>query len=403
MDSENTPHHQAALDDIVVESNSEQTEDDSTEPNEASALSELVDSYLVAKRTTGSPAYAKTAESVLHRWVTWMETNEYDLIILDTPQRGPQVLNEYALDLAKRVQKDELSPATADRYFAYISAALSYGVRQSYLDRNPALTTAATENLPTQNRTDRTDQQFWSADQRKAIVKFVDNRVTSSSFDGTTATLIAARDRALVRVLAYSGVRGAEILSHPADDRDGRHGLRWKNVDIDAGTMLIFGKDQSWERTPLPTKCQNAMTALKQTLQPASEDWPVFCSGHRPSLYGAAREALGDRYKETLSAADGTIRDLLREEKICPPGLTTSGARKLLQRHTDQADIDVEDGYLKLHGGRRGLGDLLYRRDRGHAQDILRHEDLATTQQAYQHIDAEERSKELDSHLADLL
>jgi integrase len=70
-----------------------------------------------------------------------------------------------------------------------------------------------------------------------------------------------------------------------------------------------------------------------------------------------------------------------------------------MQRLTDAADIDVEEGYLQLHGGRRGLGDLLYRQDRGHAQDILRHDDLSTTQAAYQHIDAEERREQLDSYL----
>jgi integrase len=72
-----------------------------------------------------------------------------------------------------------------------------------------------------------------------------------------------------------------------------------------------------------------------------------------------------------------------------------------MQRLTEKAGIEVKEGYLKLHGARRGLGDLLYRIDRGHAQDILRHKDLATTQQAYQHIDAEERGEQLDTYLED--
>jgi len=70
-----------------------------------------------------------------------------------------------------------------------------------------------------------------------------------------------------------------------------------------------------------------------------------------------------------------------------------------MRRLTMEAGIDVEEGYLQLHGGRRGLGDLLYRQDRGHAQDILRHDDLSTTQAAYQHIDAEERREQLDGYL----
>ena len=71
------------------------------------------------------------------------------------------------------------------------------------------------------------------------------------------------------------------------------------------------------------------------------------------------------------------------------------------QRLTEKAGIEVEERYLKLHGGRRGLGDLLYRIDRGHAQDILRHKDLATTQRAYQHVEAEERREQLDRYLED--
>ncbi|MFC6939125.1 hypothetical protein ACFQE8_03995 [Salinirubellus sp. GCM10025818] len=96
----------------------------------------------------------------------------------------------------------------------------------------------------------------------------------------------------------------------------------------------------------------------------------------------------------------GDIWELYRVHSLTPPALTTGGARQVL-RLTEKAGIEVEEGYLKLHGARRGLGDLLYRIDRGHAQDILRHRDLATTQPAYQHIDAEERREQLDTYLED--
>jgi len=163
--------------------------------------------------------------------------------------------------------------------------------------------------------------------------------------------------------------------------------------------MLVFGKSQSWERTPLPTKCSGSLRELKKELEPPSAEWPVFTTGHRPSLYGIARDVIGDQYDRSLAEVGGDIWDLLRTARIQPPALTTGGARKVMQRLTEQADIQMKDGYLKLHGGRRGLGDLLYRQDRGHAQDILRHKDLATTQSAYQHIDAEERRAQLDAHL----
>ncbi|WP_276258979.1 tyrosine-type recombinase/integrase [Haloglomus litoreum] len=393
MGSEDNDHQQTAL-----------TEDfDSTSDAEESCpaldsdLRALVDRYLTSQRTTGSQAYASTAASVLNRWEAWMATESHELDELNDPQTGARVLNEYALQLAERVANDELVAATAERYFAIVSACLSFGVRQGALDRNPALAEAASESLPQQQRSDRTDQQFWTAVQREAIVEFVDERAAAAP----DAALMECRNRALVRILAYSGVRGAEILSHTKDDREGRNGLRWENVDFDAGTMLIFGKNQTWERTPLPSKCLPAVRELHSALAPEDGQWPVFPSGHSPSLYEKARAELGDRFDRLLADEHGDIWQLFRVQNLSPPPLTTAGARSVMKRLTDEADLDVDGEYLKLHGGRRGLGDLLYRIDRGHAQDILRHDDLSTTQKAYQHIDAEERREQLDRHLED--
>jgi integrase len=329
-----------------------------------------------------------------------MSEQNYGIEELNDPQTGPRILNEYALYLAGRVQDKTLAMSTAERYFAYVSACLSFGVRQGRIDRNPALTETASESLPQQHRSDRTDQQFWSKAQREAIVSFVDEEAGSLDADSPDRWL-TTRNKALVRVLAYSGVRGAEILSHPKDDRDGRNGLRWKNVDLDAGTMLIFGKSQAWERTPIPSKCTDAIRALKQAQAPATTDWPVFTTGHPPSLFRTAREQLGPEYDRLLADVSGDIWELYRVQSLTPPALTTGGARQVMKCLTEKAGIEVEEGYLKLHGGRRGLGDLLYRVDRSHAQDILRHKDLATTQQAYQHIDAEERREQLDTYLED--
>lgn len=214
MDPDAGPHQQTELtEDIATPSGDEP----STTPDSEPAVRTLVDDYLTAKRTAGSQAYAATAASVLHRWAAWMHEQNHDLGVLDEPQRGPQVLNASALHLANRVAEDTLSLASAERYFAYVSACLSFGVRQGVLDRNPALADAATESLPTQKRSDRTDQQFWSEDQRQAIVEYVDEQVPEQS----PPPLLDARNRALVRMFAFSGVRGAEVLSHPKDDRDG--------------------------------------------------------------------------------------------------------------------------------------------------------------------------------------
>lgn len=260
MDGENHPHHQASLTDEFSANSREQP----VASSQRSDLRTLVEHYITAKQISGSPAYTASAGSVLKRWVVWMAEQNYGTEKLNDPQTGPRILNEYALHLAGRVQNDTLAMSTAERYFAYVSACLSFGVRQGVLNRNPALADTASESLPQQQRSDRTDQQFWSQAQREAIVSFVDEEADSLDADSPDRWL-EIRNKALVRVLAYSGVRGAEILSHPKDDRDGRNGLRWKNVDLDTGTMLIFGKNQAWERTPIPSKCTDAIRALKQT------------------------------------------------------------------------------------------------------------------------------------------
>ncbi len=50
------------------------------------------------------------------------------------------------------------------------------------------------------------------------------------------------RNRALIYVLAYSGVRGSEVL---ADSRhDDRNGLRWSDVYLENSMIQVFGKSQ---------------------------------------------------------------------------------------------------------------------------------------------------------------
>lgn len=76
---------------------------------------------------------------------------------------------------AQRVDAGGLAASTATTYWGYLSGFLSYGVRGGLLDRNPALAERATEELP-DDSSERTAQQFWSAEQRQAIVRYTRNR-----------------------------------------------------------------------------------------------------------------------------------------------------------------------------------------------------------------------------------
>lgn len=213
------------------------------------------------------------------------------------------------------------------------------------------------------------------------------------------------RDRALVSLLAAAGVRGAEIVRDTDDDRDGRQGLVWRRVDLEAGTLTVLGKSQEWEHAQLPSQARDHLRRHQTAQDPASSDWPVFPTEHAPSKYGAVREQLGERGWESEDIeellAEAPVDEVLREHNVVPPAITVRGARSLMQRLCEAADIDVDGGYLKPHGARRGLGDALYRESAELAQSALRHSDVRTTHSAYSHIDASETADAVGSVLED--
>lgn len=84
-------------------------------------------------------------------------------------------------------------------------------------------------------------QQAWSSKHRDRLTRYVDEQADAAIDarsenedvqDGSVYQSIrACRDRALVYMLAYTAVRGAEIFRAPNDDR--REGLRWSDGDLD--------------------------------------------------------------------------------------------------------------------------------------------------------------------------
>jgi integrase len=366
------------------------------------ALQRSIDNYL----RTRTDSYAHSARSELQRWLGWLDDRGHDVDALQ--EEGDRIMRRYAQRLAQRVDAGGLAASTATTYWGYLSGFLSYAVRDGLLDRNPALAERATEELP-DDSSERTAQQFWSDAQRQQIVRYTRDRAYGAVDEQGYDALVERRDHALVAVLAYTGVRGAEVLRHPDDDRDGRDGLRWGDVDLERGVMQVLGKSQRREPALLPDRAADPLRQWRRVQRPASEDWPVFPTDHAPSKYGALRDAVGDDLvddflEDPLGEREGTVDDLLREHDVAPPALTTEGARSLMRQLTDAAGIDVDHdaGYLTLHGARRGLGDTIYRRDRGQAQDVLRHQSLSTTRDAYQHVDAEEQADQLSDLLEDV-
>ena len=197
-------------------------------------------------------------------------------------------------------------------------------------------------------------------------------------------------------VLAFTGVRGDEILKDSRDDR--RVGLRWADVDIKNNQIPILGKNQQREPAQLPGQTRHPLEQLRRVVEPASEEWPVFISLHAPSMY----KVLPNDFDP--SDDDGSLLDHCRNLGIVPPALSTNGARSVLKRLCKDGDIEVDGdkGYLTLHGARRGVGEKLYREHgAAAAQRTLRHADPKTTSEMYSHIETSENTENVTEVFGD--
>lgn len=80
-------------------------------------------------------------------------------------ERESRDLRQFGLRLADRYRNEEIAGSTANTYFAYVRAFLSFCMRDELPDTNPADTKRAEEYLPEDTLTRET--QFWSKEQRE--------------------------------------------------------------------------------------------------------------------------------------------------------------------------------------------------------------------------------------------
>ncbi|MFC4360277.1 tyrosine-type recombinase/integrase [Halobium salinum] len=342
----------------------------------------------------------KNFASTLATWRAWLReergvTDLEDLDVLDC--------RRYARHLKKQARDGDLKASTATTYYAYVRAFLTFCVADELLDTNPAKAKRATDELP--EDLGDADRQFWRQKERRAITRYVDERVDHAlDEEADVSRERAFRDRAIVYLLGLSGVRGAEVFAEPSDDK--RDGITWGDVQLDSGAVRVLGKSREYEYAQLPERAATALERYRTVLDPPTDEWPVFPSGHVPSKYRAVREQLthegvSDEEIETILERSD-IETVLREHEVIPPALSTNGARNLMKRLCDDADLDVDGDYLKPHGARRGLGHELYAS--GHAelaQSALRHASIETTHESYSDIQAAETAKQVDDLLKD--
>lgn len=370
---------------------------DSTATSAGESLEDALEECLESKSGT-APNYRQNFERVVSSWIDFCDRKGVTAL----EEVSKHTMNKYSGYLARRIEagaSDDvdggISATTAWTYYDYVSAFLSWGVRHDYLEENPAEKAVARESLPDRPSSGEYDRQYWQTDQRKRAMNFVRRRVDSAYREPIAPTPILhkrLRDRALVATIAYSGVRGGEVLKDPNDPR--RTGLRWSHIDFEEGMAWILGKNQDREPAQFPDQVIDPLEHWYDAYNPPSDDWPVFPSMHIPTLSRRIATELGDAERDRRTA-DRHHWSVALEAGVEPPSITTEGARSLMRRLSKAAEVpglDLEDGeYLTLHGARRGVGEFLYR-NVGHeqAQRTLRHADPQTTSEMYSHIDAGE-------------
>lgn len=365
----------------------------STDRVQLTPLSDTFERYLQDKgkgRGGKGGNYRRNVARELERFAEWTTgergSDDWTGIGSSDSDREPtfeeldeRVFREYARHLAG---DRGLKQNTVQTYYRYLSAWCGWCVNEGYLEAHYAQRASAMAPLPDDDGRKPGDQQAWTSDQRHSLTRFADEQARDAVEEFTTlpeeiepferqraryTALKATRDRALVFVLAYTAVRVGELLRDPNDPR--RRGVRWEDLSLEDGSMDVYRKKQQWDAASLPDPVIGPLRSYQKLLDPPSERWPVFPTFDQRTLASLVREELADRGQRPDAIDEqraAYARDLLLalEEDVCPPSITTDGARSILQRLSEAADIAIDHprhDYLAPHGGRRGMGEVLVR------------------------------------------
>lgn len=350
------------------------------------------DDFLLDKsKGEDSGAYRRNAEREINRFRDWHRDEYGEPPTFD--EIGKKTMRQYARHLVRQDWTD----GTILTYYAQVSAFIGWCEREGLLDEHYAQLDTATEPLPEEDGRRSGDQQAWGTAEREEITRYVDEQANAAvdaldGGDGTWEAVKALRDRALVTVLCYSGVRAGEILARSDDAR--RDGVTWGDVNLDEGGVTVLSKKQKWDDRSLPDPTIHPLRMLRRVLDP-EDDWPVFVTLSPKDVFPPVRQALADHGLTDEEIDDAVSKDsvwgLYREHDVTPVPLHTSGARRVMKRLTDAAGIELEQGeYLEPHGGRRGAGEVMVRTDGYAAAARLLDNTEEMVRERYSHIEAGE-------------
>ncbi|WP_254533984.1 tyrosine-type recombinase/integrase [Natrinema gelatinilyticum] len=372
----------------------------------STSVADPLKEFLRSKSKGGEESgnYRRNLERCVEDFLEWFE--EYPRSDGAFDDLDERTFRQYARELTNR----DLAAGTVLTYYANVSAYVGWCVREGLLEANYAQRNVAKEPLPDNDGRRSGDQQAWANEHRLQITRYVDKRAHDAADEKGFDAVQEFRDRALVYVLCYSGVRGGEIFADPKDDR--RNGLRWGDVSLEDRRMTVLAKKQDWSDRSLTKQAINPMSRYRKILDPAGDDWPVFPTFHLPTLYETLRTGLRESHGWSETEVEEYLSDLtgqmdvfgaLREYELTPPSINTDGARRIMRRLCEDADIGLDDkhGYLAPHGGRRGAGEVLVRQRGFTAAARLLDNSEEVVRKSYSHIEAKEMAKDAGDAFAE--
>lgn len=283
-----------------------------------------------------SEGYRRNMESVLTGFAAFARGRGVSSPVEITPA----LCRDYALSLRDdALDADvEFSASSARSYYACVRALLSWCVETGLLKDNPAKGDVPTDVLP--EPSDDPGWGDWTPEQRTDLIAYVDATASEAAAGdlSETETRRAFRDRAFFYLLALTPLDTVETL-------------RWATLLGDDDELLPDVVD-SPRRGSIPAeRVLSALEAHRECQSPAAATWPVFPTWHRPTLVGAVRTELRGRDKtdqeiDTILSGGG-IWDVFRDHSLDPPALSENGARYIMQRLCEDADIQVEGPYLQ--------------------------------------------------------
>ena len=173
------------------------------------------------------------------------------------------------------------------------------------------------------------------------------------------ADTIGKRDRALLELMYSSGLRLAEVC-----------GLRWRELDLDAGMVRVTGKGSKTRIVPVGRHACAALRAWREEsageINKQSANNAMHADAERPVFPGRGGAAISPR------AIQLRLRQLAQQQGIW------KRVHPHLLRHSFASHV------LESSGDLRGV------------QELLGHADIATTQ-IYTHLDFQHLAKVYDA------